>query len=223
LGDTELIECPGCGGRCEPPAPLPPSSPSQPPTEQTAASPLPASSDRPRVVRCPSSDCRRSFCLHCRQPPHAQGTRCEAAEAAARVAAAAAARDAEFIDQMDREGNARCPCGVWVQKTGGCNHMKHTDCPTAVRRGLPEKRCHFCYCCFTELQPNGRNELATGALHFPRGVFEPCGHPRPVTLKPPPPAGAASLARSRRNDLIAVCAVAFGVVIASATMFFVNR
>lgn len=100
MGGVELIECPGCGGRCEPP-------------------PLFVLDDSSSVVRCPTSACRRVFCIHCRQPPHAAGVRCRAAEAAASAStarrSAAVKADAAFLDQMDRERNARCPCGSWVQ------------------------------------------------------------------------------------------------------------
>ena len=108
----ELVECPGCGGRCEPP-------------------PLCVLGESSSVVRCPTSACHRAFCIHCRQPPHTAGVRCREAAAAASASmarrSAAAQADASFLDQMDREHNARCQCGTWVE----VSHLQVVHTPFA--------------------------------------------------------------------------------------------
>ena len=101
-----------------------------------------------------------------------------------------------------KEGWQRCPgCTALVEKTTGCNHMKHKGCPLnalseEIRRHLAgggsgsqqsaasvliglvsgnsgsAVTTHFCYCCGELLLEHC--EEVDGTVHFPNGVFNNC-------------------------------------------------
>jgi hypothetical protein len=111
-----------------------------------------------RGARCPH--CTQFICPICKRQ-HEAGHACNVV----------------FTQEIDRAILAgqfcRCPCGEAIDRSGGCNHMKHyaPGCSLAVRLGLA--RTDFCFCCGCELESSGRHEKATGVLHLPN-FFRPC-------------------------------------------------
>lgn len=99
-------------------------------------------------------------------------------------AASESSSEQALRDLMARQGWRACPCGQAIERTAGCNHMKHPSCQYAIRNGRTESTTHFCYCCGTELDRGGRHEytgtVGSGRLHFPSGLFQAC-HLQPGT------------------------------------------
>jgi hypothetical protein len=81
----------------------------------------------------------------------------------------------ELSDQLDLEALAResgwqkCPqCSTTIEKSSGCNHMTHVNCPHPYSR----QETHFCYCCGTLL--GDARHTPDGQVHFPQGMFKKC-------------------------------------------------
>ncbi len=81
--------------------------------------------------------------------------------------------EAQTEQLMLNQGWRRCAgCKIWVEKSAGCNHMTHKQCPQPNQR--LQRKTHFCYCCGELLYDPSRKHEKNGTLHFENGVFEPC-------------------------------------------------
>jgi hypothetical protein len=155
LAGLTLVHCPACNEAMEMPAV---------PQVRISRGSL--------AVRCASRQCGQRFCLDCEQPWHS-GRRCAAIEAAE---AARQQEEAQTRRALIAEGSfTRCPCGTIVQRSTGCNHMKHVGCSLARVNIRLDGTTHFCFVCGRELRSDGRTDNATGGSHFPNGVFSTCG------------------------------------------------
>lgn len=125
------------------------------------------SSSRPNCAgHC--ENCGVVFCARCGTCEHNHLYQtCEAYQHALQQAS----RDgtAELEAEAGRMGWRRCPrCTILIEKTTGCNHMTHRNCPQPYAGTQTE----FCYCCGVLLRDS--SHTVDGQSHFPRGVFFPC-------------------------------------------------
>ena len=80
--------------------------------------------------------------------------------------------DLELLEAIESGSWAECPtCQGMMEKTEGCNHMKHIKCP-----GNEDEITHFCYLCNTRLHPESLGEYDSGETHWisPNGVYDNC-------------------------------------------------
>jgi hypothetical protein len=150
-----------------------------------------------QALQCTNPACHTRFCRVCLRPPHPRLS-CNGVDEAARGARdrAHAARDvaAAFGGPLQAGAQRRhctCPCGEVIERSAGCNHMQHPRCPRALRNGTGGGTTHFCFCCFTELDPNRTTHDLAGTLHLAAGFFQPCVRGFTAALLPAP-AGAGA-------------------------------
>jgi len=121
--------------------------------------------------RCSNRECNLIFCSSCMIKWHENETCQEYIRRTTHGEFEKKMNEEKFQQLIKKEQWQKCPrCGATIAKTGGCNHMKHQNCP-----GYGMKTTHFCYCCSQQLTTSGRQEIGSGRSHFPSGVFCDCG------------------------------------------------
>ena len=92
------------------------------------------------LMHCVNSDCKTALCARCECLWHYNIT-CE--EYQEKMAINNENVDEAFASLIAQEKWSKCPqCGVVVERTEGCFHMTHKNCPNALK----DNRTDFCYC-----------------------------------------------------------------------------